>query len=102
MMADSGWLGQPSLFPYVPTYATSGVYGAPRPWNEEWAYARAADNSPPLFPWEASKQVCPVCNGTQTVSGGFYDVHNIPGYVPTTTVGPLREQCRTCNGLGVI
>uniref|UniRef100_A0A6M3JN31 Putative chaperone n=1 Tax=viral metagenome TaxID=1070528 RepID=A0A6M3JN31_9ZZZZ len=44
-------------------------------------------------------QKCPVCNGNGIVSGGFY---SHPGDYPYWTTDHTTEQCRTCQGKGVI
>ena len=44
-------------------------------------------------------QKCPVCNGNGIVSGGFYD-H--PGDYPYWTTDHTAEQCRACQGQGII
>ncbi len=42
---------------------------------------------------------CPICNGTGSVSGGFY---SRPGDVNTWSSTVSVEQCRACEGEGII
>lgn len=39
-------------------------------------------------------ELCPVCQGRQTVPAGFYS--------PSITTNAAPEVCRSCNGLGYI
>lgn len=41
--------------------------------------------------------ICPICNSTGIVSGGFY--FSVNGYCSSTNA---TEMCRQCNGSGVI
>jgi len=55
------------------------------------------------LPKEAFKEerrpfVCPVCNGNGLVPNGFYN--QTSGNWGTTDITP--EQCRTCNGIGIV
>lgn len=43
-------------------------------------------------------QVCPVCNGRQTVPAGFYS-HGVLGRIGTNAA---PQECRTCNGSGMV
>lgn len=40
---------------------------------------------------------CPICQGKGKVSGGFYN--SVGGY---STSNCAAEQCRSCNGTGII
>lgn len=43
---------------------------------------------------------CPVCGGRGTVPHGFYNINMGP--LASTTGGTQPEECRSCNGKGVI
>ena len=45
-----------------------------------------------------TQQKCPICEGTGNVTGGFYN--SLAGVPYTSTM--VMEQCRNCNGTGVV
>ena len=47
---------------------------------------------------EMKPHVCPVCNGTGEVPSGFYNQTS----GTWTTSDNTTEQCRTCNGSGIV
>jgi DnaJ-class molecular chaperone len=60
--------------------------------NKEVVSTRVETNFPPTFPFR-----CPICNGNGLVPGGFYN--QTSGFSMSTNVS---EQCRACNGTGII
>lgn len=48
------------------------------------------------WPWPKQPHTCPVCKGKGQVNAGFY---NMSGH---SLSGGTAEQCRTCDGNGIV